>query len=402
MSQRGKLVRPGRPRPERARGRELGFLLAAMLGLWPQLGLGAAGTGPEAAAPATAPLRVGMAVRSLPCTFYPDGQWHGSSYEMWSEIAVGANLPFSIVTIPNFRQLLEAGQSGQVDVAVGCINMTPDRLGKYRFSVPTQEDGISVLVRKESVQIWRPILRTLGSSSILGLLAGILSFVLVISLLIWRVEKYDKQENTSSTGRPRTFSKLFQILLTGPGTNVIASTVRGNLLIGLVYFVRIVAASVLVSLISVNVIKRSTEEAASGVRGVQDLAGKVVSVGTGSVSEQWVEGYNAQVGASAAVKSGARIQIRQIDHLEQACDALISGQVDAVIADDSQVQYYRSKINPRAPLQVAIRNIHRQSQGLILAPQLPAETALRINQSIARLKENGTIDNIKKRWLADE
>ena len=41
MSQRGKLVHPGRPRPERARGRELGFLLAAMLGLWPQLGLGA-------------------------------------------------------------------------------------------------------------------------------------------------------------------------------------------------------------------------------------------------------------------------------------------------------------------------------------------------------------------------
>mgnify|MGYP000281752672 FL=1 len=61
-----------------------------------------------------------------------------------------------------------------------------------------------------------------------------------------------------------------------------------------------------------------------------------------------------------------------------------------------------SKLNPRAPLRVAIRNVRRQSQGLIYAPNLPADTALKINQAIARMKENGSSDVIKKRWLPDE
>ena len=351
------------------------------------------------APPRPQPLRVGFSAKSTPCTFFPEGHWQGSFYEAWQEVAANANLPFEIVAIPTFRQLLDAGQAGQVDVAVGCINMTPERLAKYRFSVPLQEDGISVLLRKEQSKTWLTIARTLASPGILGLLAVILSFVLVMTLMLWRIEGYGRQESTQVAGRPRTFAKVFQILLTGPGTNTIASTVRGNSLISVVYFVRIVAASVLVSLVSVNVIKRSTEDAVSRVSAVQDLAGKTVSVGPGSVSEHWIEGFNQQL---ATGDTARRIKLHPMDSLAKSCDLLIAGEVDAVIADNAQVQYYKTKINPRAPLQVVIRNIHRQSQGLILSPQLPDATALRINQAIARIKETGTADAILRRYVPEE
>ena len=259
---------------------------------------------------AAEPLKVGMTTRSMPCTFYSDGHWQGSFFENWNEIAIQASVPYQLIELPNFRQLLEAGQAGQIDIAVGCVNMTPERLAKYRFSVPIQEDGISVLVRKEQSQTWLPVLKTLWSGELLGLLASILAIILLATLVLWRVERYGKQESTSTTGRPRTFIKLFQILLTGPGTNTIASTVRGNSLISVVYFIRIIAASILVSFVSVNIIKKATQEAASGVRAIGDLAGKKVSVGTGSVSEHWVEGYNAGVGASEPER---RIQIQQIE-----------------------------------------------------------------------------------------
>jgi len=334
----------------------------------------------------------------MPCAFNPDGQWRGSFYETWNEVAVSANMPFEVVNIPNFKQLLQAGQDGQVDVAVGCINMTPERLAKYRFSVPVQEDGLAVMVRKEPFHIWTPVVRTLFSLDLLELLGGILAFIFIIAVLIWRVEHYATQESTIKTGKLRTFAKLFQILLSGPGTNVIATTARSNSLIGLTYFIRMIAASVLLSFVSVNIIKKSSQDVASTVRGIADLAGKTVSVGTGSVSEHWVTSYNATLSPSA---SNGHIRIQQIDSLEQACNALQSGQVDAVIADNTQIQYYLTKVNPRAPFQVAIRNIHRQSQGLIFSPNLPAETVLQINQAIARLKENGTVDNIKKRWIPE-
>ena len=365
-------------------------ILGTLLLLW------LVGIAPQAHA--ASPLRVGFSAKSMPCAFNPDGQWRGSFYETWNEIAVSAGLPFEVVSAPTFKQLLQAGSDGKVDVAVGCINMTPDRLGTYRFSVPIQEDGLSVMVRKESFHIWTPVVRTLWSLDLLELLGGILAFIFVIAAVIWKLEDYPHQDNTKKTGQVRTFAKLFQILLTGPGTNVIATTARSNSLIGLTYFIRMIAASVLLSFVSVNIIKKSSQDEASAVHSIADLAGKTVSVGTGSVSEHWITSWNAA--SSPSVASG-QIQMKQIDSLEQAASALSSGQVDAVIADNMQIQYYLTKVKPKAPFQVAIRNVHRQSQGLIFAPSLPEATALQINQAIARLKENGTVDGIRKRWIPE-
>jgi polar amino acid transport system substrate-binding protein len=348
---------------------------------------------------AAEPIRAGLSLRSKPCTFFADKHWQGSVYEIWTEVAVAAKLPFEVVTLPTFRQLLEAGKSGQVDVAVGCINMTEERLAQFRFSVPIQEDGISVLVRKQPFQTWLPIVRTLWSWDLLGLLSGILAFIGLVTWLIWHLEGYAHQDETQRLGRVRAFARIFQILLTGPGTNALATTVRGNSLIGLVYFVRIVAASVLVSFVTVNIIQRSNQEAASSVKSIEDLAGKVVAAGPGSVSEQWLVTYNA---AQGNAPKQAKITIKSVDNLIQAGEALLKEQVDAVVADNVQIQYYLAQVNPRAPLRVAISDIHRQSQGFVFAPQLTEDTALRINQAIARLKENGVIEGIRRRWLPDE
>ena len=107
----------------------------------------------------------------------------------------------------------------------------------------------------------------------------------MIAAVIWKLEDYPHQDNTKKTGQVRTFAKLFQILLTGPGTNVIATTARSNSLIGLTYFIRMIAASVLLKFVSVNIIKKSSQDEATPFTLIADLAGKTVSVGTGSVSE---------------------------------------------------------------------------------------------------------------------
>ena len=73
-------------------------------------------------------------------------------------------------------------------MAVSCVNMTAERLSKYRFSVPVQEDGVSVMVRKEPFHIWTPVVRTLFSLDLLELLGGILAFILAMALVIWKIE----------------------------------------------------------------------------------------------------------------------------------------------------------------------------------------------------------------------
>ena len=65
-----------------------------------------------------------------------------------------------------------------------------------------------------------------------------------------------------------------------------------------------------------NIIKKSTQDVPSAINGIQDLAGKTVSVGTGSVSEHWVNSYNAQLHPSDQ-------KVRFTSSRSTACSSLV-------------------------------------------------------------------------------
>jgi polar amino acid transport system substrate-binding protein len=336
-----------------------------------------------------------MSPTSQPCTFFDNGRWQGSTYDIWKEISVQANLPFETVKMPSFRELLSAARAGNIDIAVGCININADRLVLYRFSLPVGSDSISVAVRKNPITAWSSVTETLVE--LLGLLAGFLSVILILALVIWHSEGYKLKTVNTITGKLSAFTKLFQIVLTGPGTNTIAEKAGGNLLISIAYFVRLIAASILVSFVTANIIRGSLISNSSGVDSLRALVGKSVSLRPGTVSEKLIQQYNMTY--RSQVPNSPGILIKPKENLELAFNALENQEVAAVVADTNQIRYYMTQVNPKAPLQIALTDLHPQSQGIIFSPQLPAETALKINQAIATLTETGTIEEIQTSWF---
>ncbi|MFS6827553.1 transporter substrate-binding domain-containing protein [Cyanobium sp. ATX-6F1] len=210
-----------------------------------------AGTGAGAASV----LRVGVTDGSQPCSYRQDDVWKGFAVELWQQLASREGLPYVFSAWPSTAALLQATDRGVIDVAVGCLNISSERLKRYRFSLPIQEGGQSLLVRRDRLALGQAIAAALLAPDLLQLLGGFLAAILLVTVALWWVEGHRSNPETKRRGWRRSFAKDFQILATGPGTNTVATTTRGHSLVLLSYLIRIVAASLLVSYVTVNVVR---------------------------------------------------------------------------------------------------------------------------------------------------
>ena len=351
----------------------------------------AAGPGSAALAgipqPASRVLRVGVLDGAQPCSDLESGQWQGLAVELWSRLASSERLPFILETRPTAAALLQDVQAGSLDVGVGCLTITPERVNDVRFSLPFQEMGLGVMQRRNRLEAGEAVLRSLLSRDLLQLLAAYLASIAVVSVLLWQSEAHGSGEEKLRQGRRRAFAKVFQILATGPGTNTIASTTRGHGLVIVSYLIRIVTASLLVTTITVKVVREPVAGVAD-LRQLSDLEGQRVAARPGSVSQEVLRQINA---------SGPETPIRivPLPQVSQAPTLLLEQRADAVLAEDQQLRWALHR-SPRSSLQISLQGLQRESQAFALSPQLPEAIADRINKGLSALKRNGTVTQLQR------
>ena len=351
----------------------------------------AAGPGSAALAgipqPASRVLRVGVLDGAQPCSDLESGQWQGLAVELWSRLASRERLPFILETRPTAAALLQDVQAGSLDVGVGCLTITPERVNDVRFSLPFQEMGLGVMQRRNRLEAGEAVLRSLLSRDLLQLLAAYLASIAVVSVLLWQSEAHGSGEGKLRQGRRRAFAKVFQILATGPGTNTIASTTRGHGLVIVSYLIRIVTASLLVTTITVKVVREPVAGVAD-LRQLSDLEGQRVAARPGSVSQEVLRQINASGPETA-------IRIVPLPQVSQAPSLLLEQKADAVLAEDQQLRWALHR-SPRSSLQISLQGLQRESQAFALSPQLPEAIADRINKGLSALKRNGTVTQLQR------
>ena len=351
----------------------------------------AAGPGSAALAgspqPASRVLRVGVLDGAQPCSDLESGQWQGLAVELWSRLASRERLPFILETRPTAAALLQDVQAGSLDVGVGCLTITPERVNDVRFSLPFQEMGLGVMQRRNRLEAGEAVLRSLLSRDLLQLLAAYLASIAVVSVLLWQSEAHGSGEEKLRQGRRRAFAKVFQILATGPGTNTIASTTRGHGLVIVSYLIRIVTASLLVTTITVKVVREPVAGVAD-LRQLSDLEGQRVAARPGSVSQEVLRQINASGPETA-------IRIVPLPQVSQAPSLLLEQKADAVLAEDQQLRWALHR-SPRSSLQISLQGLQRESQAFALSPQLPEAIADRINKGLSALKRNGTVTQLQR------
>jgi ABC-type amino acid transport substrate-binding protein len=371
--------------------RRTGLLPLALL-LVSALGLPARA---EAAEPVAAQvLRVGVVDGSQPCALRSGEAWQGLAVDLWNRIASRERLAFVLRPLPSTGALLEAAAADRIDVAIGCLNVSPERLRRLRFSLPFQEDGLAVMVLNSRLDLGRAFLASLFGPTLLQLLGGFLAANALLTLLAWRLEGYGQRPETRALGVRRSASKLFQVLATGPGGNVVVETTRGNAIVLAAYLVRIVSASLLVGYLTVTVVNETQGRLSGRLESPADLRGKRVGVRPGSASEALLRELNRQAG-------GAPAQAVPLVRVSDGLRLLQRRRVDAILADNLQLTWLQSQQQDPGRTRLALQGIRPESQAFAFGSSLPSATAERIDLAISALKRNGLVAGLRERLLAE-
>ena len=120
----------------------------------------------------------------------------GISIQIWEETASRLDRPFVYVPQPNSKANIEAVGQGDVDLAIGPISITPDRLAnpKIDFTQPYfhGEEGLMIPMRPPS--LWSRFSPFFGWAA-LSSLGGLMVLLFVVGNLIWLAERRRNSEH---------------------------------------------------------------------------------------------------------------------------------------------------------------------------------------------------------------
>ena len=332
------------------------------------------------------PLKVGIA-GSAPFVIQEGGaKPQGISLDIWNAVVEEATLEYQLIPQPSIKASLAAIASGKLDVAIGPISITPERLKaeKVEFTQPYFFEQVGVLLPAETPSLWsrlKPFFRLAALSSV-----GVLFVCLfIVGNLIWLAER---GQNSDQFPRPYLrgvgngmWFALVTLTTVGYGDRSPITPV-GRWIAGVWMLVTLLAVSSitagLASAFTLSLADISEEQFTKA----SDLRGASIAVVSETTSTQWGEYYQAK--------------LKQTKTLEEAIALVASGQVEGAIFDRPALKYYLAQ-HPDLNLRIASFTLATESYGFALSANRKLERQLDV--SLLELHQNGRIRDITERWL---
>jgi polar amino acid transport system substrate-binding protein len=119
------------------------------------------------------------------------------------------------------------------------------------------------------------------------------------------------------------------------------------------------------------------------IKGPEDLPGKQVATTTGSTSAAYLRQQNNEP--------------LEFARIEQAYDALLKGQADAVVFDSPVLLFYAAH-QGKGKVNLVGAVFRKESYGIIFPQNSPYRRP--VDNALLRLKENGTYQKLYDKWFA--
>ena len=330
-------------------------------------------------------LRVG--VSGSPPFVMPRGEvTQGISIQIWEEVASRLNEPFELVHQPNTEANLRALERGDLDLSIGPISITPDRLANPRidFTQPYFHGKEGLMLPVKAPGLWERFKPFFGWAA-LSSLGGLMILLFLVGNLIWLAERRRNVEHfprhyLHGVGNGMWFA-LVTLTTVGYGDRS-PTTKTGRMIAGVWMLMSLLAlSSITAGLASAFTVSLSKLEP-DAVRERSDLRGKTVSVVAGTTSKTWAKIYGARP--------------KEASSLDQAIDLLAKGEVDAVLFDEAPLRYYLQQ-TPEAPFKMASFSLANQTYGFVV----PMNSDLRtpIDVILLQMQRSGEVKMITDRML---
>lgn len=324
-------------------------------------------------------LRVATITRP-PFSMEQEGTQIGFSIDLWKALMVDMRRNTEIVRLDQFSEMLDLVENGDVDAAIANISITAKREGRFDFTHPIFESGLQIMIHSNSsseISVWK----ALFSKDLL--LAIALSFAVLFAggMLMWRFE-HGKEEYFDMPARKALFPAFWwalNLVVNGGFEERVPRSVFGRmfgvlLVVSSLFIVSLVVAKVTATLTIAGI--------QNSVVSINDLEGKSVGTTAGSTASAFLDSRD--------------LRHRGFESFDALLAAFENGEVDAVVFDAPILAYYTNN-EGRDTAQIVGSVFLRENYGIVLPPNSPL--AEPINQSLLRLRENGTYETIYREWF---
>jgi len=324
-------------------------------------------------------LRVATVERP-PFSMEKDGKSIGFSIDLWKALMIDMRQNSTILRANTFPGMLDMVESGQADAAIANISITAKRESRFDFTHPIFEGGLQIMTHSDAnnaPSIWS----ALWSRDLL--LAIALSFAVLLGggMIMWRFE-HGKEEYFNMPARKAMFPAFWwalNLVVNGGFEERVPKSVFGRLFGVFLVVSSLFIVSMVVAKITATLTIASIQ---NSINSVNDLHGKSIGTTAGSTASAYLEAHD--------------VRYRGYDDLEILLANFESGELNAVVFDAPILSYYVNTTG-RGKAELVGPVFMRENYGIILPPNSPL--AEPINQSLLRLREDGTYSKIYRKWF---
>jgi ABC-type amino acid transport substrate-binding protein len=327
-------------------------------------------------------LRVGIYLNQ-PFGYEDKGGYSGFCVDLWKEIAADLSIPCEYVSFAELNDLLMATSRGNIDIALGNISITGERLKSVDFSQPFLQGGLQIMVDERRSDSWYKLWLGLKESGHIKILSFAIAIILLLTILMTVGERQWNEEFHKDwpNGLAESFYHVMSVTMTGKSTHKPLPGPLGKILAGIwLAFGVAVVAYITSSVTSVMTVNRLH----GIINGAQDLPGHHVGAIEGTLSQKYCDEQN--------------LNTTLYSNLPEAVKALVGRKIDAIVFDAMTLQWY-DNAHPELPITEVGPIFLKKGYGFAL----PIGSKLRhpINRSLLKQQESGFVETLRKHYFGD-
>ena len=331
-------------------------------------------------------LRVGV-TGSAPFVIQEGDEFKGISLDIWQEIAQSEGLEYELMAQKNAQESIDAVTRGELDLVIGPLSISSERLERVEFTQPFFLAQISLLLPSQRPTIWSRVRPFFGIAA-LSSVSFIILCLFVVGNLIWLTERgcnreQFPQEYWQGVGNGMWFA-LVTLTTVGYGDRA-PVTRAGRWIAGIWMMVTLVTVSSLTAGLASAFTLSLADIKTERFTRPEDLVGAKMAALSGTTGLKWGKYYQAR--------------LIETQTLEEAIALVEAGQVQGAIFDRPALQYYLRE-HPKLDLRVARFALATESYGFALP--LDSSLARKLDAALLKLHEQRLIKEIANRWLKGE
>lgn len=327
--------------------------------------------------------RVGLYL-SPPFVMKDKDSYTGMAVELWEALARESDVDFEYAEYSSLSDLVAAIQRGDADVAVTSLTITEDRVARVDFTQPWFDSGLQIMVSDDGSGGFSAVFQGLADSGHLEALAWLALVIIVATLAITLFDRrFDKEFPEGwPEGLSESFYSVMSIATSGKSPS------RKNLFGWpgriLSAFWLLCGVAVLAYITSAITSVMTTLALTNQITGLADLPGKEVGVISGSTAAEF-----------ATLSSFRTADYEDIDG---AVNALVAGEVDAIIGDAPVLDYY-AHTREQHDVTVVGELFHPEKYGFALAHTSPYTRAISVD--IVGARDDGTVEELRVKYFGE-